>query len=161
LPEINSENDIPVLEDSTEIIYDTKKRKELEQPDYVIDIIHRTGNQWVLARKIIFDRTNLVPHQQIIYDDKGAVATQATYQAYHDYNGVSFPDVIEISRPKEEYSIRLTVEKMVINDELRDDQFALTQPVGSQLVNLDQPQPNQAASSHAGAPAADQNPAKK
>ena len=92
---------------------------------------------------------------------ESAVATQATYQAYHDYNGVSFPDVIEISRPKEEYSIRLTVEKMVINDELRDDQFALTQPVGSQLVNLDQPQPNQAASSHAGAPAADQNPAKK
>jgi outer membrane lipoprotein-sorting protein len=161
LPEINSENDIPVLEDSTEIIYDTKKRKELEQPDYVIDVIHRTGNQWVLARKIIFDRTNLVPHQQIIYDDKGAVATLATYQAYHDYNGVSFPDVIEINRPKEEYSIRLTVEKLVINDELRDDQFALTQPVGSQLVNLDQPQPNQAASSHAGAPAPDHNPAKK
>jgi hypothetical protein len=85
----------------------------------------------------------------------------ATYQAYHDYNGVSFPDVIEINRPKEEYSIRLTVEKLVINDELRDDQFALTQPVGSQLVNLDQPQQNQAASSHAGAPASDQNPAKK
>lgn len=161
LPEINSENDIPVLEDSTEIIYDTKKRKELEQPDYVIDVIHRTGNQWVLARKIIFDRTNLVPHQQIIYDGKGAVATLATYQAYHDYNGVSFPDVIEINRPKEEYSIRLTVEKLVINDELRDDQFALTQPVGSQLVNLDQPQQNQAASSHAGAPATGQNPAKK
>ena len=161
LPEINSENDIPVLEDSTEIIYDTKKRKELEQPDYVIDVIHRTGNQWILARKIIFDRTNLVPHQQIIYDDKGAVATLATYQAYHDYNGVSFPDVIEINRPKEEYSIRLTVEKLVINDELRDDQFALTQPVGSQLVNLDQPQQNQAASSHAGAPASGQNPTKK
>ena len=161
LPEINSENDIPVLEDSTEIIYDTKKRKELEQPDYVIDVIHRTGNQWILARKIIFDRTNLVPHQQIIYDDKGAVATLATYQAYHDYNGVSFPDVIEINRPKDEYSIRLTVEKLVINDELRDDQFALTQPVGSQLVNLDQPQQNQAASSHAGAPASDQNPTKK
>ena len=161
LPEINSENDIPVLEDSTEIIYDTKKRKELEQPDYVIDVIHRTGNQWILARKIIFDRTNLVPHQQIIYDDKGAVATLATYQAYHDYNGVSFPDVIEINRPKEEYSIRLTVEKLVINDELRDNQFALTQPVGSQLVNLDQPQQNQAASSHAGAPASDQNPTKK
>ena len=68
-----------------------------------------------------------------------------TYQAYHDYNGVNFPDVIQINRPREEYSIRLTVEKLVINDELRDDQFALQQPVGSQLVNLDQPQPSQAA----------------
>jgi len=65
--------------------------------------------------------------------------------------------VIEINRPKEEYSIRLTVEKLVMNEELRDDQFALTQPVGSILVNLDQPQSNQAASSHA----PDADPSKK
>jgi hypothetical protein len=157
LPGIDSKDDIPVLENSTEIIYDPKKKKELEQPDYVLDIIHRTGNEWVLARKIIFDRTNLVPHQQIIYDPAGAVATVATYQVYRDYNGVSFPNVIEINRPKEEYSIRLTVEKLVMNEELRDDQFALTQPVGSILVNLDQPQSNQAASSHA----PDADPSKK
>lgn len=149
LPEIDSKNDIPVLENSTEIIYDTKKKKELEQPDYVLDIIHRTGSNWILARKIVFDRTNLVPHQQIIYDPTGAVSTVATYQVYHDYYGVSFPNVIEINRPKEEYSIRLTVEKLVMNEDLRDDQFALTQPIGSILVNLDQPQSNQAASSHA------------
>jgi hypothetical protein len=157
LPGIDSKDDIPVLENSTEIIYDPKKKKELEQPDYVLDIIHRTGNEWVLARKIIFDRTTLVPHQQIIYDPAGAVATVATYQVYRDYNGVSFPNVIEINRPKEEYSIRLTVEKLVMNEELRDDQFALTQPVGSILVNLDQPQSNQAASSHA----PDADPSKK
>jgi hypothetical protein len=160
LPEIDFKNDIAVLESSTEIIYDTKKKKELEQPDYVLDIIHRTGNDWILARKIIFDRTNLVPHQQIIYDQAGSVATVATYQVYHDYNGASFPNVIEINRPKEEYSIRLTVEKLVINEELRDDQFALTQPIGSILVNLDQPQ-NQAASSQSGSPTTGENPGKK
>jgi outer membrane lipoprotein-sorting protein len=160
LPEIDPENDIPVLEDSTEIIYDSKKKKELEQPDYVINIIHRTGKDWVLARKVIFDRSNLVPHQQIIYDPAGSIATVATYQVYHDYNGVTFPDVIEIDRPKEEYSIRLTVEKLVVNEELRDDQFALTQPVGSVLVNLDQPQANQAASNHASAPETRDSPKK-
>ncbi len=159
LPEIDSNNDIAVVEDGTEIIYDTKKKKELEQPDYVIDIIHRSGNDWYLARKVVFDRTNLSVHQQLIYDQSGSVVTEATYQAYHDYNGVNFPDVIEINRPKEEYSIRLTVEKLVVNEPLRDDQFALQQPVGSQLVNLDQPQPSQAASSHPGEPG--QNPSKK
>jgi len=161
LPEINPDNDIPVLEESTEIIYDTKKKKELEQPDYVIDIIHRSGKDWFLARKVIFDRTNLVPHQQIIYDQTGSVVTVATYQVYHDYNGARFPNVIEINRPKEEYSIRLTVEKLVVNEELRDDQFALTQPLGSILVNLDQPQANQAASSQAGSPETGGNPSKK
>lgn len=145
LPEIDPNDDIPVLEDSTEIIYDPKTKKNLEQPDYVIDIIHRGKDGWYLARKVVFDRTNLVPHQQIIYDQTGAVATEATYQVYQDHSGVSFPNVIEINRPQEEYSIRLTVEKLVINEPLRDDQFALQQPPGSQLIDLDQP--NQTASS--------------
>ncbi len=61
------------------------------------------------------------------------VATDATYQVYQDYNGVSFPNVIEIKRPQEEYSIRLTVDKLVINEPLSDDQFALQQPPGSQV----------------------------
>ena len=141
LPEIDPNNDIPVIEDGTEIIYDTKKKKELEQPDYVIDIIHRSGNDWIWRARSsstapicrCISRSSTTRH--------GSIVTEATYQAYHDYNGVSFPDVIEINRPKEEYSIRLTVEKLVINEQLRDDQFALQQPVGSQLVNLDQPQP--------------------
>ncbi len=148
LPDINPQNDIAVLEDSNEIIYDAKKKKNLEQPDYVIDIIHRMGNDWYLLRKIVFDRTNLVPHEQIIYDQKGAVATDVTYQVYQDYNGVSFPNVIQINRPQEEYSIRLTVVKLEINQPLRDDQFALTQPPGSLLVDLDQP--NQTALTSAG-----------
>ncbi len=146
LPEIDPQTDIAVLEDSTELIYDPKKRKTLEQPDYVIDIVHRTGDEWYLSRKIIFDRTNLEVHQQIIYDQKGAVTTDATYQVYKKYDGVSFPNVIAINRPQEEYLIRLSVEKLVMNAPLREEQFALQQPPGSQLVNLDQP--NQTASSN-------------
>jgi len=158
LPEIDPQKDIAVLEDSTEIIYDPKKKKNLEQPDYVIDILERAADQWYLSRKIIFDRTNLVPHQQIIYNQSGAITTEATYQVYKDYDGVRFPNVIQINRPQEEYSIRLTVVKLVINEPLRNDQFALTQPPGSQLINLDQPQPS--AANAASASSSNPNPAK-
>jgi hypothetical protein len=140
LPDIDPQNDIAVLEQSEEVIFDAKRKRELEQPDYVIDVIHRSNDdQWALARKVVFDRTNLTVHQQIIYDSKGAIATEATYQVYQDHNGVSFPNVIEIKRPQEEYSIRLTVEKLMINEPLHDDQFVLQQPPGSQLIDLDQP----------------------
>lgn len=152
LPDISAENDIAVLEDSRELVYDTKAKRQLEQPDYVLDIIHRGDNGWVLARKIIFDRTNLLPDSQLIYDASGAVVTQARYQAYHDHEGINFPDVIEVQRPREEYSIRLTMEKIVFNQPLRDDQFVLPQPPGSQLVNLDQPQPSQDATTDAASP---------
>ena len=63
------------------------------------DVIHHAEDDWYLARQIVFDRTNLTVHQQIIYDRNGAIATEATYQVYQDYNGVSFPSVIEIKRP--------------------------------------------------------------
>jgi len=145
LPQIDPDNEIAVLENNTETVVDAKTKKLVQQPDYVIDIIRRSGNDWYLAREVVFERVNLVPHRQILYDHKGDIATEATYQIYKDYNGVSFPNVIQIDRPQEEYSIRLTVEKLTINEPLRDDQFALQQPPGSQLVNLDQPSQNAAA----------------
>jgi len=144
LPDLNPDNDITVLEDGEELIYDRKKKSTLEQPDYEILVVHRVSNDWYLARKIVFDRTNLTVHEQVIFDQNGAISTEATYQVYQDHNGVSFPSVIEIKRPQEEYSIRLTVDKLVINEPLNDEQFALQQPPGSQLIDLDQP--NQSAS---------------
>ena len=160
LPEIDPTNDIAVLEDSTEIVFDAKKKKELEQPDYVIDVIRRSGSDWHLSRKIVFDRTTLIPHRQIIYDQQGNIATDAIYQVYKDYNGISFPNVIEIDRPQEEYSIRLTVVKLMINEPLHDDQFALQQPAGTELVNLDESHPS-ASSNAATGPADSTNPTPK
>ena len=144
LPQIDGPTRLRCMENDTETVVDAKTKKLVEQPDYVIDIIRRTGNDWYIARKILFERVHLVPHRQIIYDVKGEVTTEATYQVYKDYSGVTFPNVIEINRPQEEYSIRLTVEKLAMNEPLRDDQFALQQPAGSQLVNLDQPNQNAA-----------------
>src|SRR5271166_1736066 len=136
LPQI-SNDEIAVFENDTETVVDLKIKKPAEQPDYVINIIRRAGNDWYIDRKIIFERVKLTPHRQIIFNPKGEVVTQATYQVYKEVDGVSFPYVIEIERPQEEYTIRLTVEKLTINEPLRDDQFALQQPPGSQLVNLD------------------------
>jgi hypothetical protein len=148
LPEIDK-NEIAVMENDTETVVDAKTKKLVQQPDYVIDIIRRAESDsgWYLFRKILFERVNLVPHHQIVYDTAGEVATDVSYQVYRDYNGVSFPTVIEIDRPQEEYSIQLTVEKLVINEPIRDDQFALQQPPGSQLVDLDQPGQNASVNS--------------
>jgi hypothetical protein len=161
LPQIDGADEIAVMENDTETVLDPKTRKLVEQPNYVIDIIRRSGTEWYVARKVLFERVHLVPHRQIIYDTKGDVTTQATYQVYKDYNGVSFPNVIEIDRPREEYSIRLTVEKLTINDPLRDDQFALQQPPGSQLVNLDEPNQSAAANGNAVSQPLSNDPPKK
>ena len=137
LHEIGSD-DVVALEQSTEIVPDANnKKKSWEIPDYVLVVIRRDGaNMGRLVRKIIFERTDLQPHRQLIYDQNGALATEATYENFSDFSGVKFPTKIVINRPKEEYSIRLTIEKLEVNKPLTDEQFALAQPPGAQVKTL-------------------------
>ena len=130
-------DEIPVLEQSTQIVTDAKnKKKSWEVPDYVVDIIKKDGEFWYMERKIEFDRINLKPYRQLIYDQTGQVATEAIYEEYQDFNGMSFPSIIQINRPKEEYSVRLIIEKLQVNTPMTDEQFVLKQPEGSRLKVL-------------------------
>jgi outer membrane lipoprotein-sorting protein len=133
-----AQNEIAVMETETETVVDTKGHKR-EQPEYVVDVIHQEGQGWVLSRKIVFNRTDLLPHRQILYDDQGDIATDAIYEDYRNQDGVSFPWQIEISRPKEEYDITLTLVKLELNRPLGDDKFALEQPPGAEVIRLDKP----------------------
>jgi len=141
---IDPEHEIAVLENSYEILHDSKGHRVL-QDDYELVVIRKDDRGWALSRKIVFSRTDLQPHRQYIYDEQGQLATDARYASYKDYDGVSFASRIEIFRPQEEYDITLNMLKLEINKPLRDDQFALEQPPGAEVVNLDHPQPQSSA----------------
>jgi len=141
---IDPENEIAVLENSEEILHDSKGRRVLQE-DYELVVIRKGEQGWALSRKIVFSRTDLQPHRQYIYDQQGKLVTDARYANYKDNNGVSFPSRIEFSRPQEEYDITLNILKLEINSPLRDDQFALEQPPGAEVVHLDRPQPQSSA----------------
>lgn len=140
LRQIDPQNEIAVLESGTERVIDPKTNKQAQQSNYIIDVIQRSGEGWRLDRKIMFDRVDLVPHRQVIYDKFGNVATDATYSNFKSYDGVTFPGVIQIWRPQEEYRISLVIVKLTVNQPLTNEQFALQQPPGSLLVNLDKNQ---------------------
>jgi len=129
-------NEVAVMESETETIVDAKGHK-LEQPEYILDVIRQGSQGWVLSRKITFSRSDLLPHRQTLYDDSGEIATDANYGDYRYENGVSFPWQIEISRPKEEYDITLTMVKLELNHPLADDKFVLAQPPGFEVIHLD------------------------
>jgi hypothetical protein len=136
---IDPDTEIAVLENGYEMLHDAKGHRVL-QDDYELTVIKKSGNGWVLERKIIFGRTDLKPHRQFIYSEDGKVATDAKYAAYKDFDGLSFASRIEIYRPQEEYDITLNMLKVEINTPLKDEQFVLQQPAGAQVVHLDQPQ---------------------
>lgn len=136
LPEIDSQQEIPVMVGDFETVIDANGHK-IQQPDYELDIIHK-NNPPYLSRKIVFSRTNLLPDRQFIYNEKGDLVTDVRYDGYKDYGGANFPSQIEIKRPEEEYDITLTILKLQINEPLSDDKFTLVQPPGAQVVHLDQ-----------------------
>jgi hypothetical protein len=148
---VDPEHEIAVLEKGDEILHDAKGHRVLQE-DYELIVIRKVdGNAGVLSRKIVFGRTDLQPHRQFIYDNQHNLVTDARYANYKEYDGVSFASRIEISRPQEEYDITLNLLKLEINKQLRDDQFALQQPPGAEVVNLDQPESNGTAAPPAGA----------
>jgi outer membrane lipoprotein-sorting protein len=147
LREIDPETETAVLENGTETVTLDKDHR-YDQPNYIVDIIRtRNGDSW-LSRKIVFSRLDLLPNQQIIFDEAGTIVTDARYSDYKDYNAVLFPARIEIWRPEEEYKITLTMLKLTMNLALGSEKFALQQPPGAQVIHLDQnPSPTQGGGS--------------
>ena len=137
LPREIGPDEIAVMENGYETVLDAKKHR-VDQPDYELAIIRKGPNGWVLSRKISFSRTDLRPRRQMFYDQQGNVVTDVKYDRYTDYGGTEFPNDIAIERPQEDYDILLTMVKLEINKALKDEQFALEQPAGAEVVRLGQ-----------------------
>jgi hypothetical protein len=142
---VDGEQEIAVRENGDEILHDAKGRRVLQEDYELIVVRKKSEDQWLLARKIVFSRVDLQPHRQYIYDEQGNLTTDVKYADYKEYDGAIFASRIEITRPQEEYDITLNMLKLEINKPLRDDQFALQQPPGAEVVHLDRPQPQSSA----------------
>jgi hypothetical protein len=135
LQAVDPQNELTVLEASDGEVIDQRTQKETLRPDYSLNIIKQNGHQWYLSRKVVFDRTDLRPHQQRFYDERGSIVTDVHYDEYREFNRVFFPTNIQIWRPQEEYSIKLVVTKLTINGPIMDDQFVLQLPSGAGLAS--------------------------
>jgi len=137
LPREIGPDEIAVMENGYETVLDPKKHR-VDQPDYELLVIRQGPNGWYLSRKVFFGRTDLRPHRQMFYDQKGNLITDAKYDRFTDYSGVEFPATIELERPEEDYDITLSIVKLELNKPLKDEQFALEQPPGAEVVRLGQ-----------------------
>jgi outer membrane lipoprotein-sorting protein len=132
LQAVDPQNELAVLEEGE---IDPATRKMSLRADYTLNIIKQSGREWDLSRKVVFDRIDLQPHQQLFYDEHGSIVTDVHYDEYREFNGVFFPTKIEIWRPHEEYSIKLEITKLTINGPIMDDQFTLDLPSGAGLAS--------------------------
>jgi outer membrane lipoprotein-sorting protein len=131
---VDPQNELAVMEEGQHVI-DTGTQSVALQPDYTLNIIKQNGRAWSLSRKVVFDRADLRPHQQLLYDEHGSIVTDVRYDEYREFDGLFFPTNIQIWRPLEEYSIKLEITKLTINEPVTDDQFVLDLPSGTGLAS--------------------------
>jgi len=127
-----SPDEYVALNESTRIVPVLGKKNEaMEEPDYDLAIMkQKDGKVLQTLRVIHINRVNMLPYQQDIYNDNGQIVTQAKYDNYQEFGGTQFPSLITITRPLEEYSLKVQIKSLKLNEALEDDQFVLKIPDG-------------------------------
>jgi len=95
------------------------------------------GDSWQIAEKIWFDRTDLSVARLQIYNSTGGVQSDVRYAQWDTFGAVRFARQIEITRPEEDYQLRITIQKLTANEPIPAERFVLKQPPGTQLVRVD------------------------
>jgi outer membrane lipoprotein-sorting protein len=114
-----------------EIAPETRRHDAVLEPTYDLTI-SRVAHGHVLRRERVvhINRLTLLPFGQDIYNDAGQIETQASYDNYKAWNGQQFPAIITIKRPLDEYSLKIAITKLTLNEEFEADQFELPIPAG-------------------------------
>ena len=132
-------DDFYALTADTETIEDAAKKHLLSVPEYVLNITrHNDGSRSdTPVRVVTFHRDDLLPYQQDLYDRGGNVETEVRYSKYADFGGSKYPSVVTIKRPIEGIQLVLTVERVVDNPHLTEDQFQIKMPDGVKIQTLE------------------------
>lgn len=123
------------LTESTRVVQPARGRRDaVEEPDYDL-LVQRTekGKMLRLEREVHINRENLLPYEQDVYDDRGRVVTRAMYAKYQPAGpkGENLPYEITISRPLDQYSLKIDVTKWTLNETFNADQFVAPQIPGT------------------------------
>ncbi len=131
-------NQILSMTIDTRVIQSGKKKNDLiEEPAYDLQVLAQPEGQMVRTLRVVhINSTDLLPYQQDIYDKDGQVVTKAIYSDYQFYGDTPYPSTIVIQRPRDHYSLTVTITNLALNHKLEDDQFDLKIPENIPIQKL-------------------------
>ncbi len=88
------------------------------------------------TRTIRLSRVTLLPVGQDIYDQMGEIETHVQYGPYKTFGTTRMPGEIVIQRPREAYQITITVQSVIVNKPLSDEQFQFKIPSDYKVETL-------------------------
>jgi outer membrane lipoprotein-sorting protein len=138
VPGVSAEEYVDLTQSTREIEPARGHKPAVEEPDYDLSV-YRVSSDHVLQieRVIHISRVTMLPYRQDIYDKDGRLVTQATYANYAPVGAEEqLPRLVTIVRPIEEYSLKIQVTKLTLNEAFENDQFELKVPASYKLTRL-------------------------
>ena len=134
-------SELVMLTESTRTVGPLPGKKEaLEEPDYELTVAKTESGQVLQRERVVrINRVNMLPVQQDVYDAEGEVVTRASYENYQPAGpGLeAFPRVVTITRPRDEYTLRIEITKLTLNETFEADQFRLEIPTGFKVERME------------------------
>jgi outer membrane lipoprotein-sorting protein len=138
VPAVRPEEYVALTESTRVIQPESRHHAAIEEPDYDVSVLKvKSGNVMQRERTIHISRVSMLPFQQDVYDDNGQIVTQAMYDDYQLKDGQQFPMLVTIRRPLDEYTLKIEVTKLSLNEKLEDDQFELKIPPGITVQKME------------------------
>lgn len=133
-------NDLYAVTADSETIVDPTRKHLYEMPEYILSVMRQKPDSQELqpVRVIIFHRDDLLPYEQDLYDLDGNLETQVLYSKYTKTGDTMYPGEVTIKRPIEEYQLIMSVDKVIENMQLTDDQFQIKVPPETVIQRLDE-----------------------
>jgi hypothetical protein len=107
---------------------------------YILTLV-RAGLPLEISRKIWFDRGELSVARIETFGPGGRLEGDIHYGDWEPSGELRYPREIELARPHDDYTLKLHITKLTINEEVSADRFQLEQPPGTELVKVGEEPP--------------------
>ena len=140
VPGVSKDEYVTLTESTREIQPARGRRDAIEVPDYDLLVQRaKSGKMLQLEREVRISREDLLPYEQDVYDEQGRPVTKAVYTNYQPTGPANemLPRTITISRPLDQYSLKIDVTKLTLNEKFDEDQFDVPKiPAGFKIVRM-------------------------
>lgn len=103
---------------------------------YYILTVARAGPPLEVARKIWFDRGDLSVARIETFAGGGRLEGDIRYGEWEPFGDLRYPRGIELQRPHDDYTLKLHITKLTLNEEISAHRFHLEQPAGTELIKV-------------------------
>ncbi len=129
IPPVQPDEYVALTEGSRVLPAVAGQKERVEEPDYNLTVLKiKSGRTLQRVRSLHFSRVDLKPYRQDVYDAEGRLVTAILYSNWQKYGEIDFPMTLSINRPLDEYTLKIDILKLSLNQKLDDDQFALEIP---------------------------------